>query len=130
MIKGIADIAKLNITNITLHLSNSSGSRYNDLSCVERDEYVKDYARSILNQEPDILNGYISHERTLILENDNFELIIQPDGGIERGWKVDNRDIDSRWEDTFSKDVSLYNSESRKNGILYTIVYKKNSIYK
>ena len=67
------------------------------------------------------------HYRELLISNDEFEIIIRPDGGIENGWKIDRSKeelYDYELQDDFDTDLEIFNKESRNNGILYVVGWK------
>ncbi|NDV83907.1 DEAD/DEAH box helicase [Bacteroides sp. 51] len=90
-----------------------------------RDEFIEECAENLLGTPPKINGGRLPHYRELIIENDKFELIIRPDGGVENGWSVAPEDENikiSDIEDNWEMDVKLYNREKGNNGILYSVV--------
>ena len=92
-----------------------------------RNKYMNACSNQILNINPEIEEGYLPHYRELLISNDEFELIIRPDGGIENGWKIDRSKeelYDYELQDDFDTDLEIFNRESRNNGILYVVGWK------
>ena len=96
----------------------------------DRNEFLSNSIEELVGITPIISeDGYLPHERCLTIESSDGTLCIRPDAGIAHGWKVfgsenSHMTTEDIYEDP-TKDIKLYNQQSRGNGILYTISFVK-----
>jgi hypothetical protein len=132
---------RININNVNLKVippRQSYNSYYQDIveltqdfqRSQDRNEFLSNSIEELVGITPTICeDGYLPHERCLTIESIDGTLCIRPDAGIAHGWKVfgsENSHLTTEdiYEDP-TKDIKLYNQQSRGNGILYTISFVK-----
>ena len=132
---------RININNVNLKVippRQSYNSYYQDIveltqdfqRSQDRNEFLSNSIEELVGITPTICeDGYLPHERCLTIESIDGTLCIRPDAGIAHGWKVfGSENIHLTTEDIYedpTKDIKLYNQQSRGNGILYTISFVK-----
>lgn len=136
LLEWLKDELTLNIKSLTLNFAQyaRSYSEYSGLIdqdfeySTDRNNYIKDCVVDRLGITPRIIEQQLPHFRELSLVSDQFEFIIRPDGGIANGWIVDRaigRIYNNDLKDDLDQPIRLYNKETHKKGILYTITYKQ-----
>ncbi len=94
----------------------------------ERNEFLTDCVFEQCGKVPSISQINQQHFRSLVIETEDYECSIRPDGGLSWGWKLDRSAQGMYLEDLkddFTQDIGLFNYASNTSGILYTVALKK-----
>jgi superfamily II DNA/RNA helicase len=93
----------------------------------DRKQFLLDCSEDILDIATTVNDsGYLPHDRELEFYNDSVRLVIDPNGGVENGWKIANDDYNTLSDliGDFNTEVSLLNS-TRGFGIKYVVEFVK-----
>lgn len=136
LIRGMPNVLGVKIGEITCYFpthlknSNSWGNRLIDnfLSVEDRNEFLSDCFKKIVNKDVDIiLLNNLPHFRWIELKGNDFTLSLYPDGGISNGWKLRFRESQEEYPKIdLDENLTLINTNPHA-GIQYIIDFQKKS---
>lgn len=133
LIKSLTEKLNIKVKALIFDISAYSNFGQNSIGRIIDDFVSKDQRRKFMTECSDELlsifpviqeEGRLPHWRELLVEGDDFELVIRPNGGIRNGWTLDQSEQIIDYDDIHYDDDLLLHNQSSFNGILYNIIFQ------